>query len=99
MKKFIDTESGNIITESELKAEFDEMKAESPDEYNYSFGEYIRNCTAKNGFLKEIKNLCVCDTCLAAIESHEGSDTKRIILTIRLYVIGAKWKHTTKSTN
>lgn len=61
MKKFIDTESGIIITESELKAEFDEMKSESPDEYNYSFGEYIRNCTGKNGFLKEIKNLCVCN--------------------------------------
>lgn len=72
MKKFRDTETGNIITEEELKAEFEELKNGSPEEYNYTFSEYIRNCTAKNGFLEEIKNLCVCDNCLAAIESHEG---------------------------
>lgn len=56
MKKYKDIESGDIITEAELQAEFAEMQAENPDEYNYSFSDYIRNCTAKNGFLEEIKN-------------------------------------------
>jgi hypothetical protein len=40
MKKFRDTETGNIITEEELKAEFEELKSGSPDEYNYTFSEY-----------------------------------------------------------
>lgn len=72
MKKYKDIESGDIITEAELQAEFAEMQAENPDEYNYTFPEYIRNCTAKNGFLEEIKTLCVCNQCLSAIAAHEG---------------------------
>ena len=72
MKKYRDIKTGNIITESELKSKFEEMKTENPEEYNYTFTEYIHNCSAKNGFLKEIKTLCVCNNCLAAIESHEG---------------------------
>lgn len=72
MKKYRDTETGNIITEEELQTEFEELKSGSPEEYNYTFSEYIRNCTAKNGFLEEIKTLCVCNQCLSAIAAHEG---------------------------
>lgn len=54
MRKFKDTESGEIITESALMAEFDGLKAEDPETYDYTFGEYIRNCTAGNGFLMEV---------------------------------------------
>lgn len=54
MRKFKDTESGEIITESALMAEFDGLKAEDPETFNYTFGEYIRNCTAGNGFLEEV---------------------------------------------
>lgn len=54
MRRFRDTESGEIITESALMAEFDGLKAEDPETYNYDFPAYIRNCTAGNGFLEEI---------------------------------------------
>ena len=54
MLKFKDTESGEIITESALMAEFDGLKAEDPDIYDYNFYDYVRNCTSKNGFLMEV---------------------------------------------
>ena len=54
MRLFRDTESSEIITESALMAEFDGLKAEDPETFNYTFGEYIRNCTAGNGFLMEV---------------------------------------------
>lgn len=49
------TESGEILTEAQLQAEFETLKAEEPEEYDYSFTEYIKNCTSKNGFLEKIK--------------------------------------------
>ena len=53
MKLYIDTESNSIITEAELKTEFEALKAEDPETYNYTFSEYLNNCTSKNGFLEE----------------------------------------------
>lgn len=55
MRKFFDTELQCTITEDELKAEFTELKNSDPETYNYSFPEYIANCTSKNGTLTEIK--------------------------------------------
>ena len=54
MRKFLDTETRETITETELKAEFDELKNSDPENYNYSFPEYIANCTSKNGTLIQI---------------------------------------------
>ena len=54
MKLYIDTENGKIITEDDLRIEFDGLKAQSPDEYSYSFAAYVRNCTDKNGTLEEV---------------------------------------------
>lgn len=49
------TESGEIITKAQLQAEFETLKAEEPAIYDYSFTDYIKNCTDKNGFLEKIK--------------------------------------------
>ena len=49
------TESGEILTEAQLKAEFKTLKAEEPKTYNYNFVDYIKNCTSKNGFLEVLK--------------------------------------------
>jgi hypothetical protein len=49
-----DTESGEVVTERELRAEFETLRHESPEEHDYSFTEYIRNCTDKNGFLEVV---------------------------------------------
>ena len=56
MRKFRDTNTGEIITEEELRKEFEELKEETPEEYDYSFNQYLLNCTSKNGMLIEITN-------------------------------------------
>ena len=56
MRKFRDISTGEIITEEELRKEFEELKKETPEEYNCSFNQYLLNCTSKNGMLIEITN-------------------------------------------
>lgn len=51
---YIDTENNEIITESELYSEFIELSQNDPNEYNYTFKQYLNNCLSKNGFLKKI---------------------------------------------
>ena len=46
------TETDAILTETQLKAEFETLKAQEPETYNYTFAEYLKNCTSKNGFLE-----------------------------------------------
>ena len=41
MRKFRDTNTGEIITEEELRKKFEELKKETPEEYNYSFNQYL----------------------------------------------------------
>ena len=45
MRKFRDTNTGEIITEEDLRKEFEELKKETPEEYNYSFNQYLLNCS------------------------------------------------------
>ncbi len=56
MKLYKDIETSNILTEEQLKKEFEVLKAEDSETYNYTFNEYINNCTSKNGTLEEVKN-------------------------------------------
>ena len=53
MRKFED-ENGNIITELELQQEFEELQKNDPNTYDYTFNNYIHNCTDKNGTLREV---------------------------------------------
>lgn len=55
MRKFRDLEFDIIVTEEELLKTFKHLQREQPDEYNYSFENYIRNCTDKDGTLEEIR--------------------------------------------
>lgn len=55
MKFYRDNETSEIVTEKQLRAEFDELKREQPEEYNYTFADYIRNITDKNGTMEEVK--------------------------------------------
>ena len=52
---WIDCESGEIVTREQLFSEFSMLKSEQPDEYNYSFADYIRNCESKNGTLTRLE--------------------------------------------
>lgn len=49
------TESDEILTEAQLQAEFETLKAEEPETYDYNFYQFIKNCLSKNGFLEEVK--------------------------------------------
>ena len=55
MRVFID-EMGHCLTEAMLRQEFELLKLEHPEEYNYTFEEYIKNCLDKNGTLTELYN-------------------------------------------
>ena len=51
---WIDIETGEIITAVQLRSEYERMRQEQPEEYEYSFEEYIRNCkTENNGTLED----------------------------------------------
>lgn len=45
---------GETVTAEELKAEFEQLQREQPEEYNYSFNDYIKNCTGKHGTLETV---------------------------------------------
>lgn len=55
MRVYRDTETGENVTEEQLRAEFDELKREQPEEYSYTFADYIRSITDKNGTMEEVK--------------------------------------------
>ena len=55
MKYYFDENEGCFVSEEQIKKEFIQLKAEQPDEFNYSFEEYLNNCLSKNGFLTEEK--------------------------------------------
>ena len=53
--KYYDIESGEVITREQLFKEYKHNREIMPDEYNYSFDEYVNNCmTANNGTLEII---------------------------------------------
>lgn len=53
--KFYDIESGKTITREQLFEEYKQNQKIMPDEYNYSFDEYVNNClTSHNGTLEII---------------------------------------------
>lgn len=54
MRMFYDTENREYIDDNYLAFVFDELKKDDPETYNYSFAQYVNNCTSKNGTLVEI---------------------------------------------
>lgn len=50
----MDINSNEIVTIEQLLEEYNENKRILPDEFNYSFDEYVKNClTINNGTLEE----------------------------------------------
>lgn len=52
-RRFRDTESGEVITLSELKAEYKQLYADGETEAE-TFSDYLTNCLDQDGFLEEI---------------------------------------------
>ena len=54
---FFNIESGEYITIGQLYIEYTENKKNFPDEYNYTFIEYVSIClTENNGTLEVVQN-------------------------------------------
>ena len=89
MRKFRDTNTGEIITEEELRKEIEEMKKEKPEEYDYSFRNYIRNCTDKNGTLEEVRqwvgNAMVVDSLSELPKIGERDKYRGLVISVELY--------------
>lgn len=54
-ERLFEDERGEIVTEKQLREEFEQMKAGQPGEYNYSFEEYVRHVTGRHGTLTQIQ--------------------------------------------
>lgn len=50
-----DTENGELVSREALRKEFKELKAEAPEEYDYTFEQYLNNACSKNGFLESVR--------------------------------------------
>ena len=51
---FIDIETGATVTMGQLFAEYIEKQESNPEEYNYSFSDYIKNSLTENDGTLEI---------------------------------------------
>ena len=53
--RYYDIESGEAVTIDQLYAEYIAMQTAQPEEYPYSFDDYVGNClTRNNGTLEPI---------------------------------------------
>lgn len=68
MQKYLDRENERIITEKQLKAEYEAIRADGGTDAE-TFEQYIKNCTDKNGALEPIR-MTLCPHCLAGIRSR-----------------------------
>lgn len=89
MRKFRDLEFDIIVTEEELLKTFKYLQREQPDEYNYSFENYIRNCTDKDGTLEEIRervgNAKVIDSLADLPKIGERDKYRGLCVSVELY--------------
>ncbi len=57
MKKYRDTETGALLTEDELRREYNANVDDIAENSGaVSFWEWIRNCTSNNGFLEVLRH-------------------------------------------
>ena len=55
MRYYYDIEQQEYIPESELRAIYNQLRTEQPDNYDYSFLHFISNClTQNNGSLESV---------------------------------------------
>lgn len=89
MRKFKDLEFGIVFTEDDLRRTFEYLQREQPDEYNYSFENYIRNCTGKDGTLEEIRqwvgNAKVIDSLADLPKIGERDPYRGLCVSVELY--------------
>lgn len=86
MRKFRDTNTGEIVTEEELRKEFENLKKETPEEYDYSFNQYLLNCSE---MLEEIRqwvgNAKVIDSLADLPKIGERDPYRGLVVSVSLY--------------
>lgn len=86
MRKFRDTNTGEIITEEDLRKEFEKLKKETPEEYDYSFNQYLLNCSET---LEEIRQWFGNAKTIYSLEElpqvGESSDWLGLVVSVELY--------------
>lgn len=86
MRKFRDTNTGEIITEEDLRKEFEELKKEEPEEYDYSFNQYLLNCSEMLDEIPEwIVNARVVDSLADLPKIGERDKYRGLCVSVELY--------------
>lgn len=86
MRKFRDTNTGEIITEEELRKEFEELKKETPEEYDYSFNQYLLNCSEMLEEMREwVGNAKVIDSLADLPKIGEKDKYRGLCVSVGLY--------------
>lgn len=86
MRKFRDTNTGENVTEEELRNEFEELKRETPEEYDYSFNQYLRNCSETLEEIPEyIGNAKVLDSLAELPKIGEKDPCRGLVVSVELY--------------
>ena len=86
MRKFRDTNTGEIITEEELRKEFEELKKETPEEYDYSFNQYLLNCSETLDEIREwVGNAKVVDSLADLPKVGEKDKYRGLCVSVELY--------------
>jgi len=86
MRKFRDANTGEIITEEDLRREFEELKKETPEEYDYSFNQYLLNCSET---LEEVRqwvgNAKIIDSLTDLPQIGERDPYRGLCVSVELY--------------
>lgn len=86
MRKFRDISTDEIITEGELRKEFKELKQENPEEYDYSFEQYLLNCSETLDEIPEwIVNAKVLDSLADLPKIGERDKYRGLCVSVELY--------------
>ena len=86
MRKFRDISTGEIITEEELRKEFEKLKKETTEEYDYSFNQYLLNCSETLEEIREwIGNAKVVDSLADLPKIGERDKHRGLCVSVELY--------------
>ena len=86
MRKFRDISTGEIITEEELRKEFDRLKKETPEEHDYSFTQYLLNCSETLDEIREwVRNAKVIYSLKELPQIGESDNWLGLVVSVELY--------------
>ena len=86
MRKFRDTNTGEIITEEELRKELEKLKKETTEEYDYQLNQYLLNCSGTLDEIREwVGNARVVDSLADLPKIGERDKYRGLCVSVELY--------------